>query len=62
MAENWHALAPADALNKLGSRSSGLTESEVKKRQADYGPNSLEEKAGESAFMVFLSQFASPLV
>ena len=62
MAESWHALAPADTLSKLGSRSSGLTEAEVTDRQSKYGPNSLEEKAGKSALMVFLSQFASPLV
>ncbi len=62
MAENWHALAPAATLAKLGSRVSGLTEAEVQARQAKYGPNSLEVKAGKSPLMVFLAQFASPLV
>jgi Ca2+-transporting ATPase len=62
MAENWHVLAPADTLAKLGSRISGLTEAEVRALQAKYGPNSLEEKASKSALAVFIGQFASPLI
>ena len=54
MAENWHALLPAETLAKLESRSSGITIAEVRARFIKYGPNSLEEKAGKSASMVFV--------
>ncbi|AKG52989.1 hypothetical protein DGWBC_0302 [Dehalogenimonas sp. WBC-2] len=62
MAENWHALSPSETLNKLGSRTSGLTESEVRSRQTKYGPNSLEAKPKKSPLMIFIAQFTSPLV
>ena len=62
MAENWHALSTAETLNRLGSRTSGLTESEVRDRQTKSGPNELSAKPPKSAILVFLSQFISPLI
>ncbi|PVV83711.1 ATPase [Dehalogenimonas alkenigignens] len=62
MAENWHALSSTDTLTRLESRASGLTEAEAKERLSKFGANTLEEKAGKSPVLRFLSQFASPLV
>jgi Ca2+-transporting ATPase len=51
-----------DALSELKtSEKDGLSDEEVKARQAKYGPNKLEEKKGESAFMIFLGEFKDPM-
>lgn len=50
-------------MKELGvSLESGLSTAEVKKRQAQYGPNELKRESGPSAWKVFLSQFSSPFM
>jgi P-type Ca2+ transporter type 2C len=51
-----------DSLSELKTNGKeGLSEDEVKARQAKYGPNKLSEKKGESAFMIFLGEFKDPM-
>ncbi|APV44979.1 Ca2+-transporting ATPase [Dehalogenimonas formicexedens] len=59
---NWHSLPPDEVLKKLDTASSGLSRVEAKKRLEQYGPNALAEKPGKPLWLVFLSQFANPLV
>jgi len=58
----WHNLSVADALEKLGSSRSGLTGEEAGERLRRHGPNELTEKGKTPAVIVFLRQFASPLI
>ncbi len=46
-----------EALNALGSRPSGLSPEEARRRLAQYGPNSLQEVKGPSLVLRFLRQF-----
>ncbi len=59
----WHALAPADALQRLGvDPAVGLDAAEVARRQAAQGPNALPETPPPSAWRRLLRQFVSPLI
>lgn len=58
----WHNLTNEEALNKLDSTRSGLSEEKAMERIRQYGPNELKEKARISRMVVFLRQFASPLI
>lgn len=58
----WHNLSTEEALGKLNSSRSGLSEGEAKERLQRYGPNELREKGKSPAILVFLRQFASPLI
>ena len=58
----WHALAPGDALARLDSRESGLTEDEARDRLARVGLNALPTPRPPGVFVVFLRQFRSPLI
>ena len=40
----------------------GLTDAEVKERQEAFGKNSIEEKKRKNPLLIFLAQFASPMV
>jgi Ca2+-transporting ATPase len=52
----------ADSLSELKtSQESGLSANEVETRRKKYGLNKLEEKKGESAFMIFLGEFKDPM-
>ncbi|MFH1367289.1 MAG: HAD-IC family P-type ATPase [Patescibacteria group bacterium] len=63
MAEtNWYKLSGEEALRKLESAIHGLSEEEVKKRQAEFGLNALPKEKGFSGFSLLLSQFKSSLV
>jgi Ca2+-transporting ATPase len=54
----WHALEAPRSLELLHSdRHSGLTESQVVDRQAQYGLNELEETSGRSSFEILIDQF-----
>ena len=59
---NWHNLSVGDALDRLGSSRSGLTREEAEERLRQHGPNELREKGKTPAVIVFLRQFASPLI
>lgn len=60
--QNWWAQAVDAVLEKLGSGRDGLTPEEASRRLARYGPNELARKKGPSRLMLFLRQFASPLI
>lgn len=50
-----------DILKKLNSSEAGLSNKEAEDRIAKYGKNVFEEKKSTSKFMIFLSQFKSPI-
>jgi Ca2+-transporting ATPase len=58
----WHNLSTEETLKTLQSDRSGLSESEAQRRLHEYGPNELTEKGKTSPLLVFLRQFASPLI
>ncbi|OGN97565.1 MAG: hypothetical protein A2Z77_05645 [Chloroflexi bacterium RBG_13_51_36] len=58
----WHNLTTEDVLRKLDSSRSGLTEEKAVEHLRKYGPNELKEKGKTPAVIVFLRQFASPLI
>ncbi len=58
----WHNLTIEEALKELASSRSGITEEKAKERLQKYGPNMLREKSKKPAIVVFLRQFASPLI
>lgn len=59
---NWHNLTVEEVLKNLDSTRSGLSEEKAKERLRQYGPNELTAKAKTPAVIVFLRQFASPLI
>src|SRR4030042_4538930 len=58
----WHNLTTEDVLRKLDSTRSGLSEEKAVEHLRKYGPNELKEKGKRPAIIVFLRQFASPLI
>jgi Ca2+-transporting ATPase len=58
----WHNLTVEEALKELDASRSGLSEEKAKERLHQYGPNELTEKGKTPAVVVFLRQFASPLI
>jgi magnesium-transporting ATPase (P-type) len=58
----WHNFSVQETLARLNSRAAGLARAEVETRFQQYGPNELAEKARTPAILVFLRQFASPLI
>lgn len=51
-----------ECLQSLGVNAEGLSNKDAVERLAKYGPNSLSVEKGESAIVLFLRQFKSPLV
>lgn len=60
--EKWYSLSPEEALEKIGSHRSGLSEEETSKRLEQYGPNELKAKKKTPPIVVFFRQFLSPLI
>ncbi|MCL4869597.1 MAG: cation-translocating P-type ATPase [Anaerolineae bacterium] len=59
----WHRLTVAAALQQLAvDPESGLSPEEVKQRQAQFGPNELEEKGGKPAWRILWEQISSTMV
>ncbi|MCX7912511.1 MAG: calcium-transporting P-type ATPase, PMR1-type [Dehalococcoidales bacterium] len=58
----WHNFSADDVLKELGSGLSGLSEEEAARRLRQYGSNELAEKGRKSPVLIFLHQFASPLI
>ena len=58
----WHSLTAEEAISKVDSRISGLTENEAKERLDQYGANELKGKKKTPLIIVFLRQFLSPLI
>jgi Ca2+-transporting ATPase len=58
----WHNLSAEETLKALESSREGLTEEEARQRVEKYGPNLLLGKRKVPWPIVFLRQFASPLI
>lgn len=58
----WHNLDVEETLKTLGSDRAGLSDAEARERLARYGPNELAEEKRAHLAVVFLRQFASPLI
>lgn len=57
-----YAVEPEEVLSALQSdATSGLSKSEVQKRFQEYGANKIEEKKRKSVWLIFFSQFKSPI-
>jgi P-type Ca2+ transporter type 2C len=54
----WHTIAADDAIETLKSdRQTGLMPEQVARRQAQYGPNELQEMGGRSSWAILIDQF-----
>jgi magnesium-transporting ATPase (P-type) len=58
----WHALAPDEALERLGANEHGLAQLEAARRLERHGPNALPQRAGRSALRRFADQFRDLLI
>lgn len=58
----WHATDVLDARKQLETTDDGLDDKEVAHRRARWGPNEVSEPAQPSTLLVFLRQFATPLI
>jgi Mg2+-importing ATPase len=56
----WH-LPIADAYQQFSSSENGLTNTDAGKKLQQYGPNTIAARANNSAVILFLSQFKSPI-
>lgn len=57
MAQLWHIVSAAEALENLDTGPDGLSGTEAGARLEKYGPNRLEEGKRRTKFAIFLSQF-----
>ncbi len=62
MKQNWYAKTIEDVYQSLETTELGLTTAEAKNRIERYGKNILPEKKPDSLFLIFIRQFASPLI
>ncbi len=62
MVTPWYAFSLEKTFEKLDSGERGLSLEEAKDRLKQYGPNSLPEEKPHSSFLLFVSQFQSPLI
>jgi hypothetical protein len=60
--QNPWVLTPDEVLNATGGSFGGLAATSVRQRLMDCGPNTLRAKDVEPWYMLFLEQFANPLV
>jgi magnesium-transporting ATPase (P-type) len=59
----WHQLDVSDVASRMDvDPAAGLTTDEAAKRLERFGPNELQEKPGQPAWLRFLQQFKSPLI
>ncbi len=60
---HWHSKTAEQVFTELVSTiDSGLSETEVQKRQKEFGLNRIPEPKGKSLFSIFIGQFLSPLI
>jgi len=55
----WHCIPTPECIERLGSRSEGLTTAETARRLADGGPNKLELAEGRSNWQILWDQFSN---
>jgi len=58
----WHTLSPRQALARLSTSQSGLTDAEVEARRAVFGANSLPQRGTTPLLVIYLAQFKNPLI
>jgi P-type Ca2+ transporter type 2C len=58
----WHSVTPSDALERLGSKSTGLDDVEAVERLARHGPNAFQAARPIPAWAVLISQLRSVIV
>lgn len=58
----WYNLKASEVISALKSDSNGLSQNEIEKRLAEFGPNELIKKEKISPWVIFLEQFKSFLV
>lgn len=58
----WHSLPVKGVFQKLNSGPDGLVTNEARRRQSQYGKNTLPVKKPPPIYLIFLSQFLSPLI
>ena len=61
-ARPWHAVAAADAFDRLSSSPEGLSAEDAARRLGRYGPHDLTRRRGRSVGTVLAGQFTSPLI
>lgn len=59
---SWHTLTTDEVLRRQESASTGLSASEASARQSTYGENRLPSSPSKPLWVVFASQFTSPLI
>ena len=62
MSATWHAQDPEHTITALGSRPGGLHPSEVRERQASFGPNVLGRPSAPGRFQLLRRQIDNPLI
>ncbi len=62
METKWHALEILDIFKILNTNKQGLSADEVLHRRKSRGPNKLPEAKVDNLFVIFLRQFADPLI
>jgi len=62
MNSDWHKLNNEEVINKLNSDKNGLSTTEVKERQNQYGKNILPKDKEPGLLYIFISQFKSPMI
>lgn len=61
--QQWHTVEAAAALANLESdRDCGLSSTAVEQRQAEYGPNAIQETGGRSRLRILLDQFTNVML
>lgn len=58
----WYQLTVEEALSHLSSTPDGISNEEAAERLKKFGANQIESKKGDSALVIFLKQFKSPLI
>lgn len=59
--QSFWSIPSEDILKNFKAPKDGLTNEEAKKRFITYGPNSIRPQKSDSALLLFLSQFKSPI-
>jgi Mg2+-importing ATPase len=59
--ENYWSLSPESAFKLLSSSRNGLSATDADSRLQEYGSNTLKAKSSSSGFILFLTQFKSPI-
>lgn len=62
MSKAWHSMEIDETLKALETTKTGLSQEEVQKRLAQFGPNELKKEKGTSPIKMFFEQFADILI